>query len=94
MGDCQRPTGSRFIIDFGMRLLFNILAISGSAAYAGVMLAIGVILGGYWKGLSAADFLDSFVANLPFIAQFAPSNSPCETAYGGHRPSASSSLAR
>lgn len=52
-----------------MRLLFNILAISGSATYAGVMLAIGVILGGSWKGLSATDFLDSFAANLPFIGR-------------------------
>jgi hypothetical protein len=57
------------MMGFDMRLLFNILAISGSATYAGVMLAIGVILGGFWKRLSAADFLDSFVATLPFIGR-------------------------
>ena len=33
------------------------------------MLAIGVILGGYWKGLSSTDFLDSFVATLPMVGR-------------------------
>ncbi len=50
-----------------MKLLFNIFAISGSAMFAGVLLAIGVLLGGYWKSLSAADFLTSFNDFLPFI---------------------------
>jgi hypothetical protein len=40
-----------------MSLLFNILAVTGSAVFAGVMLAIGVILGRYWKSLPPADFL-------------------------------------
>lgn len=43
-----------------MALLFNILAVTGSAMFAGVMLAIGVILGGYWKSLPPADFLEWF----------------------------------
>lgn len=55
-----------------MRLLFNILAISGSAMFAGVMLAIGVTLGGYWKSLSASDFLDWFGQNNRFIMQAIP----------------------
>ena len=55
-----------------MRLLFNILAISGSAMFAGVLLAIGVILGGYWKSLSATGFLESFSDILPFIGLVVP----------------------
>lgn len=55
-----------------MRLVFNILAISGSAMFAGVMLAIGVILGGYWKSLPASDFLDWFSQNDKFIIRAIP----------------------
>jgi hypothetical protein len=55
-----------------MRLLFNILAISGSAIFAGVMLAIGVTLGGYWKSLPASDFLDWFSQNGQFVARVIP----------------------
>ncbi|NTF51479.1 DUF1772 domain-containing protein [Rhizobium rhizogenes] len=55
-----------------MRLLFNILAISGSAMFAGVMLAIGVTLGGYWKSLPASDFLDWFSQNGQFVARTIP----------------------
>lgn len=40
-----------------MLLPFQALAIVGSAAFAGVMLAIGIILGGFWISLPAADFL-------------------------------------
>lgn len=43
-----------------MGLLFSVLAVTGSAMFAGVMLAIGVILGGYWKSLPPADFLEWF----------------------------------
>jgi hypothetical protein len=50
-----------------MKLIFNILAISGSAMFAGVLLAIGVLLGGYWKTLPAPDFLNAFSDNLQFI---------------------------
>lgn len=35
--------------------------------FAGVLLAIGVLLGGYWKSLPALDFLNSFRDNLQFI---------------------------
>ncbi|CAH2396406.1 DUF1772 domain-containing protein [Mesorhizobium ventifaucium] len=55
-----------------MRLLFNILAISGSAMFAGVMLTIGVTLGGYWKSLPAAEFLDWFSQNDQFIIRTIP----------------------
>ncbi|RYE23709.1 MAG: DUF1772 domain-containing protein [Sphingobacteriaceae bacterium] len=50
-----------------MRLTFNILAISGSAMFAGVLLAIGLILGGYWKSLPAPDFVNVFNDNIQFI---------------------------
>ncbi len=50
-----------------MKLLVNILAITGSGLFAGVLLAIGVLLGGHWKGLSAGAFLDSFNTFLPLI---------------------------
>jgi len=55
-----------------MRLLFNILAITGSAMFAGVMLTIGVTLGGYWKSLPAAEFLDWFSQNNGFISGAIP----------------------
>ncbi|AYG64815.1 MULTISPECIES: DUF1772 domain-containing protein [unclassified Rhizobium] len=55
-----------------MRLLFNILAITGSAMFAGVMLTIAVTLGGYWKSLPASDFLDWFGQNGKFIARTIP----------------------
>ncbi len=55
-----------------MRLLFNILAISGSAMFAGVMLTIAVTLGGYWKSLPASDFLDWFSQNGEFILRTIP----------------------
>jgi len=55
-----------------MRRVFNILAILGSAMFAGVMLAIGVTLGGYWKSLPAADFLDWFGQNNRFIMHVIP----------------------
>jgi hypothetical protein len=55
-----------------MRLLFNILAITGLAMFAGVMLTIGVILGGYWKSLPASEFLEWFGQNNRFIMQAIP----------------------
>lgn len=55
-----------------MRLAFNILATSGSAVFAGVLLAIGMILGGYWKSLPAAEFLDWFGQNTRFITRVIP----------------------
>ena len=50
-----------------MKLIVNILAITGSGLFAGVLLAIGVLLGGHWKGLSAGAFLDSFNTFLPLV---------------------------
>jgi len=55
-----------------MRLIFNALAISGSAMFAGVMLAIGVTLGGYWKSLPPEGFLDWFSQNNHFIVRAIP----------------------
>jgi hypothetical protein len=50
-----------------MRAIFNVLAISGSGMFAGVMLAIGVILGSYWTSLPPEAFLDRFSQNSKFI---------------------------
>jgi hypothetical protein len=55
-----------------MRLIFNTLAISGSAMFAGVMMAIGVILGGYWRSLPPEGFLDWFSQNNHFIVRAIP----------------------
>ncbi|WP_324698893.1 DUF1772 domain-containing protein [Novosphingobium sp. RL4] len=55
-----------------MPLIFKILAVTGSAMFAGVMLAIGVILGSYWKGLPPAIFLDWFAANNHLVARAIP----------------------
>lgn len=55
-----------------MQLLFRILAVSGSAMFAGVMLAIGVILGGYWKSLPPADFLDWFARHNGLVMRTIP----------------------
>lgn len=55
-----------------MPLLFKILAVTGSAMFAGVMLAIGVILGGYWKSLPPADFLEWFAQNGQFVLRAIP----------------------
>ncbi|TIL97327.1 MAG: DUF1772 domain-containing protein [Mesorhizobium sp.] len=55
-----------------MRLLFNILAVTGSAMFGGVMLTIGVTLGGYWKSLPAAEFLHWFSQNNGFISAAIP----------------------
>ncbi|MGO7133510.1 anthrone oxygenase family protein [Rhizobium leguminosarum] len=55
-----------------MSLLFKILAVTGSAMFAGVMLAIGVILGGYWKSLPPADFLDWFAQHSQLVLRAIP----------------------
>lgn len=55
-----------------MRLLFQILAVTGSAMFAGVMLAIGVILGGYWKSLPPAGFLDWFAQHGSLVMRAIP----------------------
>ncbi|MCK8495832.1 DUF1772 domain-containing protein [Spirosoma sp. RP8] len=50
-----------------MKLVFNSLAVISSGMFAGVLFAIGVLLGGYWKELSAVAFLDSFNTFLPLV---------------------------
>lgn len=55
-----------------MRQIFNILAIMGSAMFAGAMLTIGVTLGGYWRSLPATDFLDWFSQHSHFVMRTIP----------------------
>jgi hypothetical protein len=55
-----------------MLLPFQFLALVGSAAFAGVMLAIALILGAFWRSLPPADFLTWFAANSGFIARTIP----------------------
>ena len=54
------------------KLIFNIMAICGAAAFSGVMLSVGITLGGYWKSLSETDFLNWFANNNQFVAQSIP----------------------
>jgi hypothetical protein len=46
-----------------MRLLFGIIAICGTGIFTGAMLTIALTLGGFWKTLPPAEFLDWFSAN-------------------------------
>lgn len=55
-----------------MLFVFQLLAIVGSAAFAGVMLAIALILGPVWRSLPPADFLSWFAANSGIIARTIP----------------------
>lgn len=55
-----------------MRLAFNMLAILGAGAFAGLMLNIGLTLGAYWKGLPPAAFLDWFASNSHLIGRTIP----------------------
>lgn len=55
-----------------MSLLFKMLAVIGSGAFLGVLLAIRVILGGYWRSLPPAEFLDWFAGNAPLFRQIIP----------------------
>ncbi|PIF38370.1 uncharacterized protein DUF1772 [Delftia sp. 60] len=55
-----------------MQLLFRILAVTGSAMFAGVMLAIGVILGDYWKSLPPAEFLEWFAQHAELVMRAIP----------------------
>ncbi|WET75480.1 MULTISPECIES: hypothetical protein [Rhizobium] len=55
-----------------MLLLFRIMAVAGPAGFGGVMLVIGIILGGHWKSLPPADFLDSFGRYGGFIQRAIP----------------------
>lgn len=42
------------------------------AGFSGVMLTIGVTLGGYWKSLSPAEFLEWFANNNQFVSNAIP----------------------
>jgi len=55
-----------------MLLPFQFLAVAGSAVFAGVMLAIALILGTYWRGLPPAEFLVWFATNSGVIARTIP----------------------
>lgn len=54
------------------RLIFNILAVCGTAVFTGTLLTIGLTLGPYWKSLPAAEFLDWFSKNIHFIGRWLP----------------------
>lgn len=55
-----------------MLFLFKILAVTGAAMFAGVMLAIGVVLGGYWTSLPPAEFLDWFAKHGQLVTRAIP----------------------
>lgn len=55
-----------------MILYFQLLGIVGAAAFAGVMLAIALILGPLWRSLPPADFMVWFAVNSGFIARTIP----------------------
>lgn len=55
-----------------MRWTFALLGALGTAAFAGILLAIGVISGGLWQELTPAAFLDQFAATSPHIKKAIP----------------------
>lgn len=55
-----------------MRFLFNFLATSGTAMFAGVMFMINLTLGEFWKSLTPEDFLNWFSVNSHFIMNSIP----------------------
>ncbi len=52
--------------------VFNTLAVTSVAAFAGVMICIGVTLGGYWQSLQPDEFLSWFKRNNSFVARSVP----------------------
>lgn len=46
-----------------LRLIFNILAVCGTAIFTGALLTIGLTLGAYWQSLTPGKFLDWFSKN-------------------------------
>ncbi len=50
----------------------NTLAVIGVAAFAGVMICIGVTLGGYWTSLQPEEFLAWFERNNRYVARSVP----------------------
>lgn len=55
-----------------LRLILNILAVCGTSAFTGALLAIGLTLGSYWRSLPPAAFLDWFSRKSHFIARALP----------------------
>lgn len=55
-----------------MLLPVQILAVVGSAAFAGVMLAIELILGAFWRSLPPTDFLAWFQIHSPLVQRTIP----------------------
>jgi anthrone oxygenase-like protein len=55
-----------------IRLIFNVLAVCGTAAFTGALLTIGLTLGSHWKSLSPEAFLDWFSTNSHFIGRTLP----------------------
>jgi hypothetical protein len=53
-------------------LVFPFLAIFGSSLFAGVMLAVALILGAFWRSLPPAEFLAWFGANSYLVARTIP----------------------
>lgn len=54
------------------RLISGTVAVVGTASFAGVMLAIGLILGAWWRSLPAQEFLDWFALNDHFVGRIIP----------------------
>lgn len=55
-----------------MRLIFNILAVCGTAVFTGAMVNIGLSFVPYWQSLPPSDFLDWFSKNSGFIGYTIP----------------------
>lgn len=55
-----------------IRLVFNVLAVCGTATLAGVLLAIGLMLGPFWQSLPPADFLNWFAQHSHLVARTIP----------------------
>jgi hypothetical protein len=54
------------------RLLLNVAAAYGTAAFTGAMLIIGLVLGAFWKSVPPAEFLNWFSAHSNLIARTIP----------------------
>ena len=55
-----------------IKTILNIMAICGTAGFMGVMISIGVTLGGYWKSLPPAEFLNWFSTNVQYVSRSIP----------------------
>ena len=55
-----------------LRLIFNVLAVCGTAVFTGAMMNIGLSFVPYWQSLPPAEFLDWFSKNGSFIGRTIP----------------------